>query len=239
MKNAIFLLFLGSCLPAFAQRNSANLTASNGANVTVGDSAKLTAKFRFADGIYSTYADFSANKPNYAIKNLRGYLAINAKEYLAKSIIKPNDTLATNQIAATSVWGIVVDGLPYIRWQTDTAQQAAATTFLGLQLLGKICYFAYVKEENKTIKMPVYDPISGRKMYTGTIHNREKTSSRKILNFATGETADLNLPNLKKWVADDKKLLLTMADIAPNDVQQRLFKCLLIYNDRNSVFVRK
>jgi hypothetical protein len=223
LKKTYFLFLLLGAVSAFAQR----------------DSTKLSPKFRFSDGIYTAFADLKANKPTYPLKNLRGTLTLNTKEYLAKVLPKPNSIADSTTVAANTAYCLVIDGVPYIRWATDTAQRSATTTFLGLQIVGKIAYFAYSKEEDKAIKMPVYDPMSGRKMYTGTIHNREKTNIRKLLNFATGEIADFTLNNLKKWVADDKKLLLTMADITPNEAQQRLFKCLLIYNDRNNVFVKK
>lgn len=59
----------------------------------------------------------------------------------------------------------------------------------------------------------------------------------KMLHFQTGETADFTVGNFRKWILDDPRLIQSINELTPNEAQEKLFKCLLIYDDRNEVFV--
>ncbi len=196
------------------------------------DSTRLTAKFKFKDGFYATIEQFKHNKPTFALTDFKGAIIPKASE--AGLEIIPNESAQTIDIQR--VWGIVVDGKPYIRYAIDTAKKHSRS-YQALQIVGKLCYFSYTIEETTSIPMPVYDPIGGRLLYTGKVKNKAKNTFRKILSLADGTIADLNLESLKHYTADDKKLQKSVTELTANDPLQRLLKTLQIYNDRNSIYI--
>jgi len=71
------------------------------------------------------------------------------------------------------------------------------------------------------------------------VERKKNVTFERILNFETGEIVELTVENLKKWIQDDKKLLDTMNSLSHEEVEDKLFKCLLIYDDRNVVRIKK
>ena len=57
------------------------------------------------------------------------------------------------------------------------------------------------------------------------------------MNFETGEVADFTIENFLKWILDDPRLIQSINELSQEEAQEKLFKCLLIYDDRNEVFV--
>jgi len=57
-----------------------------------------------------------------------------------------------------------------------------------------------------------------------------------MLSFESGKIAALTKENFLEWIENDSKLTQTVKRIEGN-VKEKLFKCLLIYDDRNPVFV--
>ena len=193
------------------------------------DSTKLTAKFRFHDGIYWSATDLKANKPNLVSADLTKN-AIVTDNVIQMTADPKNNELHT-------AWCIVKNGVPYLQHRTDTLRKDLQT-FYKLQLQGKICYFSYSRTEMKQVPMNVFDPQSGRLIYTSYIQNREKTNYRFITRLSDGLIKPLTRKNLADWTVDDKKFGATIADLSEND-DIRLVKSVGIYNDRNAVWVRK
>ncbi|MEY4926927.1 MAG: hypothetical protein RI894_1363 [Bacteroidota bacterium] len=197
-----------------------------------GDSTRLTAKFKFKDGFYTTIDQFKHNQPAFALTDFKGSMVPKSSENALELL--PNQS--TQSLDIQQVWGIVVNGTPYIRYTIDTAKKHSMT-YQALQIVGKLCYFSYSIEETTTVPMPVYDPIGGRLLYTGKVKNKAKNTFRKILSLVDGRMTDLNLENLKHYTADDKKLQKSVAELTANDPLQRLLKTLQIYNDRNPIYI--
>jgi hypothetical protein len=211
----LFCLFALAPILAFAQN----------------DSTKLNAKFRFRDGIYWSAKDLKTNKPNLV------------SDDLTKNAVVTNNVIQVSsdpkQPELKTAWCIVKNGVPYIRYAADSTQ-TEAQTFYKLQLQGKICYFSYTRSEFKQVPMNVFDPQSGRLIYTSYIRNRENTIYRYITHFSDGAIVPLSRKTLAEWTADDKKLALTIAELKDDDeLNSRLFKSVLVYNDRNFVWVKK
>ncbi len=197
------------------------------------DSTRLNQKFKFKDGFYNTLAELRQNKPSAALTDFKGNIVNKSSENLAQ--LTPSENTQTVDIQR--VWGVVLNGVPYLRYQTDTTKKQSSD-FQAIQILGKLCYFSYSTDEIKTIPMPVYDPIGGKLLYTGKVKNKERATFRKVFNIMDGNIVDLNIESLKRLTADDKKLQKSVADLNANDPLQRLLKTLQIYNDRNAVFIK-
>ena len=96
-------------------------------------------------------------------------------------------------------------------------------------------------EDYRLVQIPMhaYNPYTGIPFRSGIIERKKNLKIEKILNFETGEIADLTVENIKKWISDDQKLLDTMNELSAEEAEDKLFKCLLIYVDRNVIRVKK
>jgi hypothetical protein len=87
--------------------------------------------------------------------------------------------------------------------------------------------------------MYVHNPYTGERVGKKTVTNRDLVFIQKILHFQTGESIDFNYDNLKSWTSDDKGLHKSLIDMKTEERETKLFKTLLIYNDRNPVYPTK
>jgi len=58
------------------------------------------------------------------------------------------------------------------------------------------------------------------------------------MNFETGETVDFTKRNFLKIIAGDKELTKAVEELQGTDIIDKLFKCLLIYDDRHPIYVK-
>jgi hypothetical protein len=195
------------------------------------DSLKLNAKFRFHDGIYWSAQALKNNKPNLVSADLT------KNAIVTDNVIQTTDD--PKNAALKTAWCIVKNGVPYLQYRADTAN-TEVQTFYKLQLQGKICYFGYSRNEMKRIPMNVFDPQTHQLIYTSFIQNSEKTTYRFIARLSDGSIIPLNRKNLAEWTIDDKKLTISVLDLQDDDeLAARLFKSVLVYNDRNFVWIKK
>ena len=197
----------------------------------------VTKNFKFNDGIYTTFTDLQRNKPTVYWDSLETNLARNPTtffmqlEYLHFKRTKQN-------VFADSIWGVVVDGIPYVRLSDKEVKKAGAYCFAGFILRGRICYFQYETIEKESVPITAYIPQTGEPYVTKNIVNNKSVVREKLFSFDTGEAINLTLSNFKRAIANDKDLLQTVADLKKEELSEKLFKCLLIYNDRNPVFLK-
>jgi hypothetical protein len=59
----------------------------------------------------------------------------------------------------------------------------------------------------------------------------------KVLDFENGDLSIFNIKNVRKLIADDVKLTNTFKDLTDAEAEAKLFKMVLIYNDRNKVYI--
>jgi len=202
------------------------------------DSVVVTKNFSFEDGVYLQFEDFKNNQPNFLWEQLRTSLFTNPQSFQTQVVfidVLENDS-SRYSMNLDSIWGFTIDGIPYIRLPEETFESSIAT-YAGLQVRGKICYYKYQKYVMKELEMSAYNPLTGRPFRTANINREELVTYEKMLHFETGETADLTLENMVKWIPDDTNLIETINDIGTDDAQEKLFKILLIYDDRNHVKV--
>ena len=87
--------------------------------------------------------------------------------------------------------------------------------------------------------MFVHNPYTGERIGSRNIINKELVAVQRILHFQTGETTDFNLTNMRTWTEDDAGLHKSLIEMKEKDVEEKLFKTLLIYNDRNPIYIEK
>jgi hypothetical protein len=196
----------------------------------------ITKNFKFENGIYATFSDWQRNKPTYRWDSIETTFAVNPVTFLMQ--MEALRFKKTGKIAAIdSIWGVVVDGIPYVRLPKKEITKPT-TCFAGFVLRGSICYFQYETSVQTQVPITAYIPETGEAFMTRNVSNKTPIIKEKLMRYETGEIIDLNLSNFKQLIADDKDLLTTVNDLKPNEIKEKLFKCILIYNDRNPVFLK-
>ena len=201
------------------------------------DTTLLTKNFKFTDGIYLTFAAFQRNQPDLQWKEVRAQVFSNPQTFLTQiEDLQLKDT-TQHQIKLTDVWGISLDGIPYLQLPADAVDGELAT-FAGLKVRGKLCYFEYERTEETDVKIQAYNPLNGRPFRTGFVKRTLPVLYPRILNFNTGEITPFDKENLLEQIEEDQQLIRTIEQLSPREVADKLFKCLLIYDDRNPAFIK-
>lgn len=200
------------------------------------DSVLVTKNFRFTDGIYLSIGELQANAPFWRWEELSVRYFTNPQTSLTQieSILLRKDSLL---IKADDIWGVCIDGIPSIRLPRKEINKDLAT-FAALKLRGKICYFTYPDWRMKKIQIAAYNPLTGLPFRVGTVEREQEVIVEKIMRFDTGSLADFTVENLLAWIQDDPQLIATFQGLSQEEKQEKLFKCLLIYDDRNQVFLQ-
>ncbi len=198
------------------------------------NSSLLTKNFKFKDGIYVNFTDFQQNKPSYTWEEVNARLATSDEGFVAQvEYIKKDQQIIDLQ----QIWGICLGGIPYIRLPKGEITDAA-TVFAGLRVRGKICYFKYKDEAIDTVEVKAYNPLNGRPYRQAKVPVERTVQQERMLHFQTGEVADFNIQNLLIWIQDDRQLWNTVRDLSLEEADEKLFRCLLIYVDRNEVYLK-
>lgn len=194
----------------------------------------ITKNFKFNDGIYLTLQDFQKNKPNLTWNQVSSTLASSDEGFIVQveSIKTAEQVLDLEQ-----VWGIAIKGMPYIRLPKGEVTNAA-TIFAGMRVRGKICYFSYDAVIKEMQEIKAYNPLTGRPFRTAKLPVEKDVKREKILDFNSGQIMDFNKVNFLSWIEDDRQLWNTVRDFTNEEAQEKLFKCLLIYVDRNEVYLK-
>jgi hypothetical protein len=218
-KIALSLLFMAAILRGYAQ-----------------DKIVVTKNFKFNDGIYRSFDHIQQNKPDWTWESVETNLVTSVQSLQTQiEYIRLKKTL--QNIAIDSIWGVVIDGIPYIRLPKEF-QRKELPVFSGLVLRGKICYFQFDDVIEKRIPITAYIPETGQPYVTKKISQKQDIKREKLLLFASGDILDCTLINVKTQISDDKDLLSTVSNLNEQEIQEKLFKCLLIYNDRNPTFIK-
>ena len=213
------------CLPLL-------LAAASGA--AQADSARVTKNFEFADGVYLAFGEFRANRPALSWEDVEAQLVTSQQACLAQAeYIRRKDG---QPLSPDSIWGICLEGTPFIRLP-DTATDKRAMAFAGLRVRGRICYYAYDVEETKMIEIAAYNPLTGRPFRKGAVARKEAVTREEMLHFEDGRQSPFHKEAFLDWIADDPQLWRTVAELPEEELKEKLYKCLLIYDDRNPAYV--
>lgn len=198
----------------------------------------LSKNFAFADGVYLSLSDFQHNSPSLVWEEIDAMVISNPQNFMAQvSYIKSGQGPEAPLLDLEHVWGICLGGIPYIQLEKGAVKKSLPV-FAGMRLRGKICYFNYEDEELRALDMPVYNPANQQVFRRVTIERKQTVVHEKLLDFETGEVIDFTIDNFREWIKDDQRLVETLAAMKEEEIQEKLFKCLLIYVDRNEVMIK-
>lgn len=200
----------------------------------------VTKNFKFSDGIYLTFNAFQQNRPDYKWEDVNHQVFINGDSFISKA---EDFFLASGEkILAHDIWGYTYNGIAYIRVEpiiSPNKEKEIFATFSAIRVRGELSYFIYTEEIEKWVEINAYNPIDGRPFRTGKVLTTESATREKILHFQTGEIEDFSLANFLRIVATkDIQLWNALKDLPAAEAQEKLFKCLLIYDDRHEVFTK-
>ena len=195
----------------------------------------VTKNFKFADGVYSSHLALRANKPNWVWDSINASVVTNPQTFLTQ-VEYLNYKPTGKSLNLDSIWCVVLDGIPYIKLPQGATKKALAS-FAGLVVRGKISYLAYEVTDSVQIPISAYNPYTGRPFMTKMMPQERVHVYEKLMRFENGELVDFTLNNFKRLIADDKQLLNTVQDLKPKELKEKLFKTLLIYDDRNPIYI--
>lgn len=198
------------------------------------DTTQLTNTFEFNNGVYLTINDLQANQPNYTWAEVEASAHMNREKHVIRLEYLITKDSSKHKILDKNIWGICVNGMPYIRIVDSMRQQ---TLFVGLRTRGKLCYFYYDSYEMRQVPMTVYNPNTGEPVLRQFVENKEPIKVQKMFNFETGNVSRLNVATFKTWIENDPQLMNTINDMTTVEATKKLYKMLLIYNDRNPYYL--
>lgn len=197
----------------------------------------LNNNFDFQEGFYSTAQEFSTNSPSLLLSNFNNldYELDAEKNMLILSAAAQREI---KQKMDTAPWGLAIAGNIFIKIQQNDDKSANEIRFVKLHVIGKICYLQYKTFRTKMVMMQVHNPYTGEKVGQRQIANQELVTVKKMLDVKSGQLLDFTAENFRIWTKDDEGLRKSLNELSDRDLQKKLFKTLLIYNDRNSFYIK-
>jgi len=211
------------------------------------DSLLLTKNFLFKDGVYLSLEALHRNAPDFAWDDLEALLTTSARAFVAK--VARLKTKSGENIDLHSVLAISLEGVPYVRIsQTRKVERSGmaseaepsrerAVVFAGLKVRGKIAYFSYETDTTELVEILAYNPLTKRPFRKGNVPVKSTLAVEKIFYFPDGRIADFNRDRMLEWIGDDKQLWNTVNELGDDPNREKLYKCLLIYDDRNGFYI--
>jgi len=203
------------------------------------DRVEVTPTFRFKDGIYLNLEDFQSNTPGLAWDQFEKALVINPETLLSQvDYIRYKNS--KERLDLSKIWGFSVDGLPFVRIPKDSIYKTLES-FAGLRLAGKICYYSFESREERSYEIAAYNPLNGQPFRQATVSRSVNVFKEKIFLFEDGNALNFNRKHLEPFIKDDPELLGVLADLDVSDpeYQEKLFRLLMAYNRRHSIYFRQ
>ncbi|MCB0571276.1 MAG: hypothetical protein KDC66_16000 [Phaeodactylibacter sp.] len=198
------------------------------------DSSLLDKGFRFQDGVYLSFDELRRNEPALSWNEVDAQLVSNMQAFSAQAAYIRRK--GGGALPADSIWGFSLNGLPFVRLP-DTVSVAGAMAFAGLRVRGRICYFTYEAEETQMVEIAAYNPLTGKPFRKGVVPREKAVTKEYIMHFENGAVLPFGREAFQAWIEDDPQLWRTVVELPEAEAAEKLYKCLLIYDDRNQAFV--
>ncbi|MEO1258701.1 MAG: hypothetical protein AAFZ15_07880 [Bacteroidota bacterium] len=208
---------------------------------------QLNRQHKFKDGIYLSAMDFRNDRPSippedftyeekeintqYAFqRELNNFKIVGAKKKMSRQDVKDE------------IWGICIDGIPYIHQRLFLLDNDATEpmgdqkmfknyhVFTRITMIGHICTIAF-EGYRKT------NPVKEALMYTGdnSPYKNYKTK-RKLLDLDTGELMNFNVGNLMACIEDDLQLYTDFKK--DKKKKKKMDEYIIMYNRRNPIYLK-
>lgn len=192
----------------------------------------LTKNFKFKDGIYLSFKEFQENQPSISWDSVFARLHTNPQNFIT---LVESIQIKENQESLKAIWGFSLGGIPYI--DTEEKNEAGLHKYIGLKVRGRICYYIMEEKFKQAETITAYNPLTGVPFRQAEIMTEKVRDRPFMMSFKTGKKVDFVYENFLEWIADDSQLVKTVKNLPDQDRAEKLFKCLLIYVDRNPAYV--
>ncbi len=200
------------------------------------DSLLVTKNFKFKDGLYARFEQFQRDQPAYLWEDIRISLASNPQTFLIQ--VEKVQTRDGEPIPIESLWGLTVQGIPYIRVDPQLSDKPLPA-FSAFRVRGKLCFFEFPVDTVERVSISAYNPLTGKPFREGVVDKPITLWYKYLVPFATGEVIPFTLDHFLDLIQDDPVLHRTYRNLSPEEAEERLFKGILIYDDRNPVYLRR
>ena len=197
------------------------------------DTARITQTFQFNDGIYLSFESFQRNEPDISWFGLEASSIISDSKKTIKIDWLKRKAGDQDLIPMDSIWGICLNGLPYI--QVENSQHPFGF-FTAIRVRGQICYFLYESKTTEMVEIKAYNPLTRRPFRKANLPREVDIELSKMLHFESGVILPFNKENFLSWIEDDPELWRTVNGFDEKEAKEKLFKCLLIYDDRHPIY---
>ena len=197
----------------------------------------ITKNFEFTDGVYLTLDALQKNTPDYDWRDLKSNLAANPQTYMTQ-VDYMIEKSTGDSLVTDAVFAVCLGGIPFIRLSREAISKEL-TTFAGLRVRGRYSFYTYEDVQTKMVPISAYNPINGRPFRTAMVKREETVQFGKLMDFETGETVDFTQRNFLKIIKEDKELTKAVKELQGEDIISKLFKCLLIFDDRHPIYVKE
>ena len=194
----------------------------------------VTKSFEFEDGIYLNLSELKNNQPGLDWSEVTATYFTNPISLNAEVENFKNKSTNTS-LEMDKVFAFCKNGIPYIN--LNFVEKNGMNQFAGLQVRGSLGYYSIRKKEVEKIKIQAYNPLNGQPFRTGFVEKEKESTKEMIFKWEDGTTLDFNQKNMLELVAHDAPLLESIKELREWEIKEKLFKCLLIHNDRHSIFV--
>lgn len=204
-------------------------------NLQAGDSILVTKNYKFQDGLYLDFDQWKTNTPEWTLDEVDLNYFLNPLNHTLKiASVSLGDT--GKFISPDTLWGVALDGIPFIRVGQGQGLERTIP-FSSIRVRGKISYFMYEEVISRKVPIAAYNPLNGIPFRSGEVEQKEVFWRERMIHWQTGEVRDFDKSNFLEWIADDPPLVRSVEELEGEEIAEKLFKCLLIYDDRNPVFI--
>ena len=199
------------------------------------DSLMLTNNTPFEEGIYLTREAFTNNRPDFQWEEVGGNIFINQKNHTAR-IEGLYSKLDSIRKPLPNIWGFCRFGVPFRQIDTIDNYQRFST----IKVRGRLCYYNYLQPVEETVEIIAYNPKTGIPFRRGQVNHEEEELVARFFEYETGQEYDFDLTVFMDYIRRrDEKLWNSLNKLAAEEANKKLYKCLLIYNDRHPLFIDK
>ncbi len=193
----------------------------------------LNGDFRFENGFYSTHKQLISNQPSVKPDSTRfEILASGQTGNLFAALMTAQDSTTFFD----GIQYIVENGRVYINASENLN---GLNRFVLLSVLGRIAMFEKDFEYREMIDVKAYNPLNGQPFREGQVEKKTRKTIPFLLIFETGEILPFNYDYFLASITGDELLVNQVKQIDQEDRAMKLYKCLLIYNDRNSFLIEQ
>ncbi len=192
----------------------------------------LNGDFRFEDGFYKSHASLLKNSPDIFPDTSRYEVISSGSTGNLFAALIGDGVISLDHF--DTILYVVEKGRVYVNAAEDLK---GLHRYVLLSVQGKVALFERDYEELVNVPIQAYNPLNGQPFRKGVVEKKVRNTIPFLLLFETGQIMPFTYRNFLGMISDDDDLVEQVLAIDPNDRSGKLYKCLLIYNDRNSFVI--